>query len=514
MKTRNIYIHLRMKNLVFTLFIVSGALISCSDPHRNSYLRLDNAIALQEYYDEEFSRKTDSIALQLQKAETDSIRWELAFILETMFFYHDMDSCKHYINRMFELCGNDIRQRKTTECCNIYRIYKSGELETARTLFENMNISGMDSACLNHYYDLGYHIYRDMARSDKAFEDHKQVMLDMWWQLDSTNVRCTYYNNEALRSTGRSEEAIDRLKRCRIVTLNDTALLHDFLAREQLYCGEAEIAIDNLTIAAECDMRLSAKTYNALYLLARIMLQEGDIERASRYLRTTRKDAFTANLKNRHEQVLLTEIEIMELLVEQHEQKQGAYFITTTVIVFFLAIAIVLLCLLSRSSSRLRISKTKLKEVSKIKDKFLAIYMEKCVEYLNMIDKYRSSLRHTLKEDGIDAVKAMLRQQSFADGEFKMLLADFDSAFLGIFPDFADKVNEQMQEGHHLTMPSDGELSTELRILALIRMGITKRPKIAKVLNMSVTTVYSYHCNLKKHSLHQDRSFDNVIANL
>ena len=71
-----------------------------------------------------------------------------------------------------------------------------------------------------------------------------------------------------------------------------------------------------------------------------------------------------------------------------------------------------------------------------------------------------------------------------------------------------------MQSEYRLSTSSEGELSTELRILALIRMGITKRQKIAKVLNMSVNTVYSYHCNLQKHSLHSDSSFDKVMQNL
>ena len=111
-------------------------------------------------------------------------------------------------------------------------------------------------------------------------------------------------------------------------------------------------------------------------------------------------------------------------------------------------------------------------------------------------------------------LSTLLRNPSFADQEFQDLLAGFDSAFLGIFPDFVEKVNEHMLEEHQLKMPAKGELSTELRILALIRMGITKRPKIAKVLNISITTVYSYHCNLQKNSLHPDSSFDKIIANL
>ena len=514
MKTSFLYINLVMKKLFLAIIWVVGVLISCTDPHKDRYSRLDLAIALQEQYDMEFSQKTDSIATVFQRAETDSIKWESAFLLEKMFFYHDLDSCKHYINAMFELCGNDIRQRATSECCNIYYLYKSGERNTARTYYERLDTSGMDAECLNIFYDVGYHIYRDLAASDKTYEDLKQQTLDSWWQYDSTNVRCAYYNNEALRTSGRSAEAIERLKRCRIVTLNDTALFHDYLAREQLFCGDTENAIDNLAIAAECDMRLSAKTYNALYMLAKISLQKGDTERASRYLRTTKEDALSAKLKHRHEQVLLTEMEMMELLVKQHKQKQTAYLFSTIITALLLLIAIILLGLLSRSSTRLMASKEKYQEVSKIKDKFLGIYMERCVEYLNKVDEHRSYLRHTLKHEGVNAVAALLRQQSFTYGEFKMLLSDFDSAFLGIFPDFADKVNEHMKEGHHLQMPSDGVLSTELRILALIRMGISKRSRIAKVLNMSVTTVYSYHSNLQKHSLHHDGSFDDVIANL
>ena len=77
-----------------------------------------------------------------------------------------------------------------------------------------------------------------------------------------------------------------------------------------------------------------------------------------------------------------------------------------------------------------------------------------------------------------------------------------------------DKVNAEMQPQYRLEMPAKGVLSTELRILALIRMGISRRMKIAKVLNMSVTTVYSYHSNLQKHSLHPHDGFDRIIANL
>ena len=231
-------------------------------------------------------------------------------------------------------------------------------------------------------------------------------------------------------------------------------------------------------------------------------------------MRITLNDARISQYRSRYEDVIHTEMEIMNALLQEQKQKQKAYFITALAISLMLIAALILLILLNKYSRWLRTSREKLSEVSRIKDSFLAIYMEKCVDYLNKVDKYRSSLRQAVKHEGPEAAIAMLRHPSFADGEFKDLLAGFDSAFLGIFPDFVEKVNEHMQEEYRLTMPAKGELSTELRILALIRMGISKRIKIAKVLNMSSATVYSYHCNLRKHSLHPDSSFDKIIANI
>ncbi|MBP5521736.1 MAG: hypothetical protein J6X82_04885, partial [Bacteroidales bacterium] len=281
-----------------------------------------------------------------------------------------------------------------------------------------------------------------------------------------------------------------------------------------LYEDDTDSAVSYFARSAECDMRLGVKAYNALYELARILFRSGDIERADRYMRITLKDAYSSHYESRYEDVIRSELEIMNVLLEQQSQKKRAYYVTSVSIALLLFVAIVSIFLLARYSSRLDQSRRQLSEVSRIKDNFLAMYMEKCVDYLNKVDEYRSSLRHTLRQDGAPAVSAMLRQPSFAAGEFDGLLAHFDSAFLGIFPDFVDKVNSHMQPEYRLEMPEKGVLSTELRILALIRMGIAKRQKIAKVLNMSVTTVYSYHSNLQKHSLHPDSSFDSVIANL
>ena len=499
-----------MKKLLFTLIPMLSLALSCSHPGSRQLSKLDRAIELKEYYDLKFTQVTDSLRVVLMSAESDSLKWETAYRINTMMLYHNLDSCRQYMAIMDSLGKNDRRQKSLSIISRLLFLQKSDSSKTGIDLIPDVDLSGLETDIRSLYCDAVYHIYRSLSNTEPEYKTKAKEILDYWWQTDSTNARCIHYSNNHQPRP----DVISRLQACSMKTPNDTAKVNDLLAREYMRQSDLDNAIKHYAIAAECDMRLSAKNYNALYALAKILFREGDITRADRYMRTTRKDALASNLKIRYKDAITAEMEIMNVMVEGLKQKKRAYLITTIVSILLLVSAVIILRTVSRYSSRLNASHQKLDEVSRIKDNFLAVYMEKCVDYLNKVDKYRSSLRQAVKQEGPEAAIAMLRNPSFADQEFKELLAGFDSAFLGIFPDFVEKVNEHMQEGHKLKMPAKGEFSTELRILALIRMGITKRPKIAKVLNISITTVYSYHCNLQKNSLHSDSNFDKVIASL
>ena len=204
----------------------------------------------------------------------------------------------------------------------------------------------------------------------------------------------------------------------------------------------------------------------------------------------------------------------MDALSRQRDEKRKTTTVSLIVVSVLFVLILFLAALLKKNYNNLESSHAQVLELSKIKDAFLANYMEKSVDYLKKVDDYRSSLRHAMRSEGQDAVKAMLRKPSYATEEFSGLLDMFDTSFLGIFPDFVEKVNQHMQPEWQLEQPAPGKLSTELRVLALIRMGITKSKRIARALNLSVETVYSYHYKLQKHSLHTDEDFDAIIAGL
>lgn len=503
-----------MKKTCFILISTLATCFSCTDEHRKPFAALDRAIELQQVYDLRHRQRQDSLRDIYFQQETDSARWRAAFELEKLFFYHNVDSCYRYCQKMITLSGNDAERLATSKACYANILFKTDSLTTARAILNEVDTTRLDANGWAIYCFAGHHIYGRLAKYEPRLETLRQRLIDHWWTIDSLNVECAYYHNQSLRMEGRHEEALEKLYRCRQQTPNDTAKFNYSLAREYLAAGNLHEAVKHFTISAEYDMKVSAKTYISLYELAMILFRRGEIERADRYMRLTLEDALSSHYKNRYNDIIHSEFEIMNALLKQQEQKKRAYLIGAAAIALLLAVALLSLLLLGLYSSRLQQSRSALSEVSSIKDGFLANYMEKCVDYLNKVDEYRSSLRKTVRHEGADAVLAMLRKPSFAAGEFSDLLSSFDSTFLGIFPDFVDKVNEQMQPEYELTMPREGTLSTELRILALIKMGIVKRQKIAKILNMSVTTVYSYHSNLQKHSLHPDASFDQVIASL
>ena len=503
-----------MKRIMIPAFFALFLIASCRKESSATFAQLDQAIENKEVFDLKHEQLQDSLRLIYSRAVTDTARWEAAYRLEKIFFYHDVDSCYSYVQRMLDLQGKDVRRRGISGACYANILYKMDSLNRALAVFEKVDTTDLGIEGFRTYGFAGYHIYRKLLADYPAYEEKCHEIIDRWWQLDSTNVECAYYHNEMLRRDGLPVDGLRKLVECNLTSPNDTAKAYYFMAWEHLNDGNVTKAMECFSTSATYDLRVSAKAYNALYELARILFRRGDIRRADRYMRMTLEDARTSHYALRYNDIIQSEFEIMNVVLKQERHRHYTYILGILSVSLMLLVALALLFLLGRYSNRLTVSQRKLSEVSNIKDSFLANYMEKCVDYLNKVDEYRSSLRRTAKEDGADAIMAQLRKPSFAAGEFSGLLTSLDSTFLGIFPDFVDKVNAHMQEPYKLEMPQPGVLSTELRILALIKMGISKRQKIAKILNMSVTTVYSYHCNLQKHSLLSARDFDRVIASL
>lgn len=493
---------MKIFNFIALLTVLSVLVVSCTNPYRD----LDYAIAHSDEYDNTYKRTQDSLYSEFVSQKDDSLKFETAFLLQKRYFYHNADSCLKYARTMLGLSGESTRRQVLSNICMGRILARMDSLKSASYFLKKIPVEDIPKEYVSTYYFFKHSLN---IRVDPYDSVTIKSTLDEWWQADSLNVECLYLCGLYRSTPARRQRAMEYLEEAISSTAspNEYAIANYGLGMLYKKDGNEEKAIEHLVKSGETDMKLSVKEYGSLYDLSKLLIRRGDLQRASRYIQTTRKDAGSYNYTSRFIAASDIEIKNLNTILAQERRIKRILFIITPVIIVLLALTLVFLVKMMNSQK-------KVVEISNIKDSFLTLYMERCVDYLGKVDEFKSQLRHTAKHEGHDAVLAILRKPSFADYEFHKLLADFDAAFLAIFPSFIEKVNGIMRPEYLFTVPGENSLNTNLRILALIRLGISDRKKIAKILNMSVATVYSYHTHLQQHSIYDSADFDQVVKKL
>ena len=138
-----------------------------------------------------------------------------------------------------------------------------------------------------------------------------------------------------------------------------------------------------------------------------------------------------------------------------------------------------------------------------------------CSYYIGGLERYRSTLRKSAKNGGFQEVNEMLKSSDFINKELNEFYAQFDASFLNLFPDFVEQLNELLQPDKRIECKSkDGILNTELRVAALIRLGVTDSVKIAYFLRRSVSTIYNYRVKMRNSALSDREEFEKQIMHI
>ena len=151
-------------------------------------------------------------------------------------------------------------------------------------------------------------------------------------------------------------------------------------------------------------------------------------------------------------------------------------------------------------------------EANYIKEEYIGRYMDQCSTYLDKMDLYRRSLNKIAAAGRVEELYKAIKSSQFLDEELKEFYANFDMTFLQLFPNFVEEFNALLTEP---MQPKPGELlNTELRIFALIRLGITDSTKIAQFLRYSVTTIYNYRTRVRNKALGERDEFETKVMQI
>ena len=149
-------------------------------------------------------------------------------------------------------------------------------------------------------------------------------------------------------------------------------------------------------------------------------------------------------------------------------------------------------------------------ERNKIKEQYLGRFLTFSSFLIDKNELRRKAMNRLAMEDRLKELKSQLKSPHFDYENAKLFYENFDSAFINIYPNFIDEVNNLLTPEAQIE-PKEGEkLTRELRILALIRLGITDNKEIASILRSSIATIYTYRSRLKSRAKNKDTFEDDV----
>lgn len=169
---------------------------------------------------------------------------------------------------------------------------------------------------------------------------------------------------------------------------------------------------------------------------------------------------------------------------------------------------------LSCTNSQLSVVNHELTYANRVKEEAVGRFMRLCSIYINKIEDLRKRVHKKLKARQYDELHEMTRPQDFKEEELEDFYTNFDSAFLQLFPHFLDSFNALLRPEERIEQPKKEQLSTPIRIFALIRLGVTDSSKIAEFLHYSVNTIYNYRAHIKKGAINDKDSFEEDVRKI
>jgi hypothetical protein len=156
----------------------------------------------------------------------------------------------------------------------------------------------------------------------------------------------------------------------------------------------------------------------------------------------------------------------------------------------------------------------KLSEANCVKEEYIGYLFTMCSSYINKLEDFRVKVNRKLKTGQADDLYRITRSSSLVADEMKEFNKNFDTVFLNLYPDFVREFNSLLQDGEQITLKEGELLTPELRIFALIRLGINDSVKIASFLRYSVQTVYNYRLKTRNKAAVPKEEFSTAVGQI
>jgi hypothetical protein len=536
--------------LIFILILFLPSVVLSQDNTASLLQDLDQTIINIAHYSNQKDAKIVSLKKQFKSTTTELQKYSISHQLYDEYRLYKSDSALVYARKNVIIATklNDIKKINQANLdlaaiMGTLGMYKEAiDLLSKKLIVDTPELKGT-------YYSINRSIYGYMSDyASSQYEKNKYRNLVQKYRdssliyIKKPSAAYTINLSESLIEKGKYDETLRYLE-THFQTIKKTdpnrAVFAYIISTIYQKKGNLNQQKKWLILSAISDLQLSKKENISLRNLAFLLYEEGDINRAYLYIQRSLEDALFCNARLR-----TYEISKMLPIINGAYQQQNETN-KKQLLVFLLCVSLLTIVLLlamfqlfkqmkklktaqkelnqanqqlvdlntALQSSNLALNETNnnLTETNMVKEIYIGRYMDQCSEYIAKLEGYRKKLNVMATAGKMNQLLEAVQSKKFIEQELTEFYTNFDSTFLQLFPDFIVQF-ELLLIDTELTERKDGELlNTELRIIALIRLGIKDSAKIATFLRYSVSTIYNYRSLLKNKSKGPREEFESKV---
>lgn len=404
------------------------------------------------------------------------------------------------------------------------------------------------------YYGLLGRCYGDMAEysNNLYFQDEYNKQARKYREKALSLTEDGYFFHYFLKAFNKSknhqiEEAVFEFEN--LLKLknppHDQALVHYMLGELYQQLGRNDQAISHLKEAVIHDISTSTKESLAIIKFSELLFKKGDIQTASILIHKANKDALFYGAQQRKIQISailpVIDQEIVNIVEKEKDRIQWQYIVVSSFLILAICFILIVYCQylklkkakrliadahdnmkqannqLRKVNEKINLKNIEIKQVNKllleankIKEEYLGLFF---TQYDGIFEKFNSfiiSMKKSIEEENYEKVKRIILSYNLKREKDK-LLENFDLAFINLFPNFITEFNALMKDKNKVEIKNGEVLTKELRIYALIRLGITQNEIIAQILGYSVNSIYTYKTKIRNNSILNKDDFDQKL---
>lgn len=542
------------RSLLYILFLLLPTTLSAGSKTQQLRQKLDNLLEQRNAIIDNKNKDINRLKKNLTTSENTLKRLQTYEQLFEEYYVFQFDSAMTYLNKGIKLA----KETKNTYYYNSNTISKAellsigGLYSEAIHEIEQVDTTGLDKAQHFEYYFSLFRIHTYWADfcNDKTYTPTHRLKAQEYLKkampfCDETDKTYEYYLGEYAVFVLNNPQAarahyIKSIKQLpqnsRFYAMSCFALSGSYGNEGNTEKQEEFLLLSSIADIENCTMENFALQNLAMYIFEH---NKDEIDLAQQYIQTALEDAHFYNNRLRIIEIsskLPVIVSSYQQTLNQRNKVQMTAIIAISLLLLFLLSAVFYIVKqtkrlslqqqeLQKNNNQLSELNTQQKELNtqlhdlnallvdtnRKRERLAKLYIDLCAKYIARLKKQQTLVKRKIKANQITELLSQLSSERLSEEDAATFLSRFDKAFLDLYPDFTEELNSLLLPEGQIQNKNTDELTTEQRIMALIRLGVKESAEIADLLFYSPQTIYNYRSVLKGKAINKETFEEEVM---